>query len=192
MNDLLEAAQNADILIFSMPQSFVNSCCNILEGNIKETAFAVSMVKGLMEPCDDDVVLVSHAISERLGIPCYSMMSPHNALDMAQGKLCEITLGCGNPDHGQLLIAALQSKNCKVISTDDVDGVELCGTLKDIIGLGVGFVDGLRLGDNARVAATHLGLKEMMRFIKNYFPSAKVSTIYGTCGVAPTYGLSIS
>ncbi|EDV43342.2 uncharacterized protein Dana_GF18443 [Drosophila ananassae] len=186
VNDLLEAAQNADILIFSMPQSLVDSCCNILEGNLKETAIAVSMIKGLMEPCDDDVVLVSHAISERLGIPCYSMMSPHNALDVAQGKPCEITLGCSNPDHGELLIAALETKNCKVISIDDVDGVELCGTLKDIIALGVGFVDGLHLGDSACVAATHLGLNEMMHFMKDYFPSAKMSTVYQTCGVAST------
>ncbi|XP_017088722.2 uncharacterized protein Gpdh3 [Drosophila bipectinata] len=176
VNDLLEAAQNADILIFAMPQSFVNSYCNILEGNLKETAFAVSMVKGLMEVCDDDVVLVSQAISERLGIPCYSMMSAHSAMEMAQGKLCEITLGCTNPDHGELLVSALQTNNCKVISVDDVHGVELVGTLKDIISLGAGLVDGLRLGDNARVAAIHLGLKEMMRFIETYFPSAKMST----------------
>ncbi|KAH8244672.1 hypothetical protein KR026_011236 [Drosophila bipectinata] len=159
-----------------MPQSFVNSYCNILEGNLKETAFAVSMVKGLMEVYEDDVVLVSQAISERLGIPCYSMMSAHSAMDMAQGKLCEITLGCTNPDHGELLVSALQTNNCKVISVDDVHGVELVGTLKDIIALGAGLVDGLRLGDNARVAAIHLGLKEMMRFIETYFPSAKMST----------------
>ncbi|KAH8318914.1 hypothetical protein KR074_011957 [Drosophila pseudoananassae] len=167
-----------------MPQSCVDSYCNILEGNLKESAFAVSMVKGLMEVCDDDVVLVSQAISERLGIPCYSMMSAHSAMEMAQGKLCEITLGCTNPDHAQLLVSALQTNNCKVISIDDVYGVELVGTLKDIIALGAGFVDGLRLGDNARVAAIHLGLKEMMRFIKTYFPAAKMSTLDESCGVA--------
>ncbi|KAH8383232.1 hypothetical protein KR009_007538 [Drosophila setifemur] len=184
VSDLLEAAQNADILIFSTPQSFVESYCNILAGNLKETAFAVSMIKGLMKVRGDEMGLVSHAIQERLDIPCYSMVSAHSAMEMAQGKLCEITLGCNDRDHAQLLTTAFQTNNCRVIAINDVDGVELCGTLKDIIALGAGFADGLRLGENARVTAIHLGLKEMMRFIKAFFPSAQMSTFYESCGVA--------
>lgn len=188
----MEAAQNADILIFSTPQSFVKSYCNILAGNVKETAFAVSMIKGLVPLEDDKLGLVSHAISERLDIPCYSMMSAHSSMEMAQGKLCEVTVGCSDAVHSKLLTAVLQTNNCRVISINDVDGVELCGTLKDIIGLGAGFVDGLRLGENARVATIHLCLKEMMRFTKTFFPTAKMSTFYETCGiahsVAATYG----
>ncbi|KAH8346662.1 hypothetical protein KR084_007596, partial [Drosophila pseudotakahashii] len=184
VNDLLEAAQNADILIFSTPHEFVKSYCNILAGNMKESAFAVSMTKGLMRVHGEEIGLVSHTISERLGIPCYSMMSAHSAMEMAQGKLCEVTIGCSDNAHAKLLAAALQTNNCRVISVNDVDGVELCGTLTDVIALGAGFVDGMRLGENARVAAIHLGIKEMMRFIKTFFPSAKMSTFYESCGVA--------
>jgi len=180
----LEAAQNADILIFSTPHEFVKSYCNILAGNLKESAFAVSMTKGLMRVRGEEIGLVSHTISERLGIPCYSMMSAHSAMEMAQGKLCKVTIGCNDDAHAKLLTAVLQTKNCRVISVNDVDGVELCGTLSDVIALGAGFADGLRLGENARVAAIHLGIKEMMRFIKTFFPSAKMSTFYESCGVA--------
>ncbi|KAH8374581.1 hypothetical protein KR200_001791, partial [Drosophila serrata] len=184
VNDLLEAAQNADILIFSIPHNFVKSYCNILAGNVKETAFAVSMVRGLMQERDDEMVLVSDTISEQLDIPCYSMMSAHSSMEMAQGKLCEVTVGCDDPFHVQLLTAILQTNNCRVISIDDVTGVELCGTLNEIISLGAGFVDGLHLGANTRVAAIHLCVKEMMRFIKTFFPSTKMSTFYETCGIA--------
>ncbi|KAH8264560.1 hypothetical protein KR038_010161, partial [Drosophila bunnanda] len=184
VNDLLEAAQNADILIFSIPHTFVKSYCNILAGNVKETAFAVSMVKGLMQERDDEMVLVSDTISDQLDIPCYSMMSAHSSMEMAQGKLCEVTVGCDDAFHVQLLTAILQTNNCRVISIDDVTGVELCGTLNEIISLGAGFVDGQHLGDNTRVAAIHLCVKEMMRFIKTFFPSVKMSTFYETCGIA--------
>jgi len=152
----LEAAQNADILIFSTPHEFVKSYCNILAGNLKESAFAVSMTKGLMRVRGGEIGLVSHTISERLGIPCYSMMSAHSAMEMAQGKLCKVTIGCNDDAHAKLLTAVLQTKNCRVISVNDVDGVELCGTLSDVIALGAGFADGLRLGENASVAAIHL------------------------------------
>ncbi|XP_068156882.1 uncharacterized protein Gpdh3 [Drosophila tropicalis] len=184
VNDLLEAAENADILIFATPQSFVKSYCNILEGKIKSTAFAVSMTKGLDHIKDGEIELYSQAISKQLKIPCYSMMCANSAMEMAQGKLCEITIGCNNAERARVMTTVFQTDNCKVVATDDVHGVELCGTLKDIIALGAGFIDGLRLGDNARVAALHLGLKEMMRFVKTFYPTAKMSTFFESCGVA--------
>ncbi|XP_030369252.1 uncharacterized protein LOC115620243 [Scaptodrosophila lebanonensis] len=184
VNDLIEAAGNADILIFATPQSFVRSYCNILAGNIKSSAYAISMVKGLDEVEAGDIELYSHTISKQLQIPCYSMMCASCAMEMAQGKLCEITIGCNNAAHAHQLTTMFQTTNCKVVTIDDVDGVELCGTLKDIIALGAGLIDGLRLGDNARVAALHLGLKEMMRFIKTFYPGTKLSTFFESCGIA--------
>ncbi|XP_043065024.1 titin homolog [Drosophila ficusphila] len=189
-NDLLEAAQNADILIFSSAQENIKSYCKILAGNIKESAFAVSMSKGLMRESDGQITLVSQEISERLGIPCYSMMSTHSAMEMAQEEQCEVTLGCSDEGHARLLTDVLQTENCSVISVDDVDGVELCGTLTDVVALGAGFVDGLRLGENSQVAAVHLVIKEMMRFIETFFPSAEMSTFYDNCGVANTVSAS--
>ncbi|XP_022213911.2 titin [Drosophila obscura] len=184
VNDLLEAAQNADIIIFATPQHFVRSYCNILAGKVKKNAIALSMVKGLAHVSDGEIDLYSSAISKHLDIPCYSMMTANSAMEMAQGKLCEMTIGCNNDDDAQLLTELLQTENCRVIAIDDVDGVELCGTLKDIIALGAGFVDGLKLGENARVAALHLGVKEMMRFTMAFYPTAKMSTFFESCAVA--------
>ncbi|XP_033232655.1 titin [Drosophila pseudoobscura] len=184
VNDILAAAQNADIMIFATPQHFVKSYCNILAGHVKKTAIALSMVKGLAHVWDGEIDLFSNAISKHLGIPCYSMMSAKSAIEMAQGKLCEITIGCNNENDARLLVEVLQTENCRVTTINDVDGVELCGTLKDIIALGAGFVDGLKLGENARVAAIHLGIKEMMRFTMAFFPSAKMSTFFESCAVA--------
>lgn len=184
MNDLVEAAKEADILIFATSHSFLKAYCNILAGKMKSSAYAVSMIKGLDHIRDGEIDLYSHAISNQLKIPCYSVMSANSAMEMAQGKLCEITIGCNNEAHAQQLTNLFQTENCKVFSIDDVDGVELCNTLKDMVALSAGFIDGLRLGDNARVACLHLGLKEMMRFIKAFNPTTKLSTFFESCGVA--------
>ncbi|EDV91565.1 GH13333 [Drosophila grimshawi] len=184
VNDLLEAAQSADILIFATPHGYVKSYCNILEDYVKPTAYAVSLVKGLEHTIDGELNLYSHTIAERLQIPCYSMMNANSAMEMAQGKLCEMTVGCDNDAHAKELITLFQTENCMVFIMDDVVGVELCNTLKDLVALSAGFIDGLRLGENARVACLHLGLKEMIRFIKNFNPTTKVSTFFESCGIA--------
>ncbi|EDW67893.2 uncharacterized protein Gpdh3 [Drosophila virilis] len=183
INDLIAAARNADILIFATPHSFVKSYCNILAGNIKSTAYAISLTKGL-EHRDGEIELYSHAITHLLGIPCYSMMNANSAMEMAQGKLCEITIGCNNDAHANQLNYLLQTENCMVFTIDDVDGVELCNTLKDLVALSAGFIDGLHLGENARIACLHLGLKEMMRFITNCNPTTNVTTFLESCSLA--------
>lgn len=184
VNDLLEAAKEADILIFASSYSFIKPYCNILAGKVKSDAYAVSLIKGFDHIRDGEIDLYSHSISSQLNIPCYSVMSANSAMEMAQGKLCEITIGCNNETHAHQLANLFQTENCKVFSIDDVDGVELCNTLKDLIALSAGFIDGLRLGDNARVACLHLGLKEMMRFINAFNPTTKLSTFFESCGVA--------
>ncbi|ALC47581.1 Gpdh [Drosophila busckii] len=184
VNDLHEAATNADILIFATPLSFVKCYCNMLAGKLKSTAYAVSLIKGLEHIDDGDINLSSSIISNQLQIPCYSLMCANSAMEMAQGKLCEITVGCDNRGHSEQLASMLQTENCKVVSVRDIDSVELCNTLKDVIALSAGFIDGLRLGDNARIACLHLGLKEMMRFIKAFNPTTQLSTFFESSVVA--------
>ncbi|KAL1595713.1 glycerol-3-phosphate dehydrogenase [Paraconiothyrium brasiliense] len=69
---------------------------------------------------------------------------------------------------------------------DDVVGVSLGGALKNIIAIAAGFVDGLGWGDNAKAAVMRVGILEMVKFGKEFFPdSAKTSTFTEeSCGVA--------
>lgn len=92
-----------------------------------------------------------------------------------------------------------------------MEGIELCGTLKNVVAIAAGFVDGLELGNNTKVtiilphpfksslifvteiissfllfqaAIMRIGLKEMKAFSKLLFPSVKDSTFFESCGVA--------
>jgi glycerol-3-phosphate dehydrogenase (NAD(P)+) len=55
------------------------------------------------------------------------------------------------------------SKTFRVYTTPDLVGVELGGSLKNVIAIAAGVCDGLKLGDNARAALITRGLAEMSR-----------------------------
>ena len=72
-------------------------------------------------------------------------------------------LGCKDPTVGQMFKVLFQTKNFRVTVTDDVDVVEMCGALKNIVACAAGMVQGLEYGDNTKSAVIRIGLMEMIK-----------------------------
>jgi glycerol-3-phosphate dehydrogenase (NAD(P)+) len=69
----------------------------------------------------------------------------------------------------------------RLYSNNDVIGVELGGSLKNVIAIASGFIDAMKLGDNARGALLTRGLAEIIRI--SVALGANPSTLYGLSGV---------
>ncbi|CAG0896590.1 unnamed protein product [Darwinula stevensoni] len=184
VTDIVEASKDADILVFVMPHQFLERSLLPLKGKLKPGAFGVSLIKGFHIPPGGGIRLISCLINEILDITVHVLMGANLAPEVAEGKFCETTIGVRDINHMKSMKDLFQTDNFRVVVVDDADAVEVCGALKNIVGVGAGFVDGLGYGDNTKAAVIRLGLMEMIKFTEVFYPGAKLSTFFESCGVA--------
>ncbi|ELU01876.1 hypothetical protein CAPTEDRAFT_220756 [Capitella teleta] len=168
--DIVEAAKDADILVFVVPHQFVGGLCKQLNGKLKPGALAVSLIKGL-DISDKGLDLISNVIRKALGIECAVLMGANIAPEVARENYCEATIGCRDREMGRLLKEVFEAPYFRIVVVNDEQTVELCGALKNIVAVGAGFVDGLKYGDNTKAAVIRLGLMEMVKFCEEFFQS---------------------
>ncbi|CAH6723543.1 glycerol-3-phosphate dehydrogenase [NAD(+)] 1 [[Candida] jaroonii] len=191
--NIVEAAKDADLLVFNLPHQFLKNICKQLNGKIKPTARGISCLKGL-EVTPEGCKLLSTYITENLGINCGSLSGANIASEVAKGNWSETTVayqlpkdfkGPGKDIDEFVLKAAFHRSYFHVNVIDDVAGVSVAGALKNIVALTVGFVEGLGWGDNAKAAIMRIGLLEIIKFSETFFPESKASTfLKESAGVA--------
>lgn len=182
--NVVEAARDADILIFVLPHQFIANTCKPLVGNVKSTAFGVSLCKGFYVNAEGKVDLISNMVKTLLNIDCIVVMGANLANEVAAEYFCEATIGSKSKEQGLLLKEALQTNYFRIVVTEDAEVVESCGALKNIVAMGAGFCDGLSFGDNTKAAVIRLGLMEMIKFCELFYPGHSSRTFFESCGVA--------
>ncbi|ODV96417.1 hypothetical protein PACTADRAFT_49769 [Pachysolen tannophilus NRRL Y-2460] len=181
---IIDASKDADLLIFNIPHQFLPNVCKQLKGHVKPTARAISCLKGL-EVTAEGCKLLSSYITHTLGIYCGSLSGANLAPEVAREKWSETTIGYKLPNDYRgkgkdidaiVLKHAFHRPYFHVRVVEDVAGVSVAGALKNVVALAAGFVEGLGWGDNAKSAIMRIGLVEIIKFSKKFFPESQDST----------------
>merc|ERR1712039_52679 len=133
----------------------------------------LSAIKGI-DFDENGIVLISDILRKEFSADCSVLMGANVANDMATDAFCETTIGYKDPANGEFFRLAYDDPALKVGIVKDTVGVELCGALKNIVAIGAGFVDGLGYGGNTKAAIIRIGLKEMIKFCKTFYPEAGI------------------
>ncbi|XP_045208100.2 glycerol-3-phosphate dehydrogenase [NAD(+)], cytoplasmic-like [Mercenaria mercenaria] len=184
--DVVEASKNADVLIFVMPHQFVRETCKRMKEHVKDTALAVSLIKGfdLHPETKGKIAMISNLIEDILGIDCCVLMGANVAPEVAAEQFCETTIGCKTKEQGYLLKSIFEKPYLRVSLCMDIDTVEMCGALINVIAIGVGIVDGMGQGHNTKAAVLRLGLMEMVKFGELFIQDCQKITFFESCGMA--------
>ena len=110
------------------------------------------------------------------------LSGPTFAHEVAGGLPTAVTLACeGGREQWERLSPAIARRTFRPYYSDDVTGAEIGGSIKNVLAIACGVVDGLELGQNARAALIARGYAEMLRF--GTALGAQAETLSGLCGL---------
>jgi len=123
---------------------------------------------------------VAHAIAPASDIAVLS--GPTFAHEVAAGLPTAVTLACGGGRaQWERLAPAIARPSFRPYYSADLIGAEVGGSVKNVLAIACGVVEGLRLGQNARNALIARGFAEMLRFGEAL--GARAETLSGLCGL---------
>mmetsp|Transcript_25433 Transcript_25433/g.55213 ORF Transcript_25433/g.55213 Transcript_25433/m.55213 type:complete len:677 (-) Transcript_25433:1350-3380(-) len=181
--DLGEVVRDADIIVLCVPHQYVHTVVRKMAGQVKRDAQVVSLTKG-MRVMREGPQLISQMVKKQLGVDCSVLMGGNLAAEIGKHDLSEAVIGYTGSSEGAALLRQLF--NCpffNVSLVQDAAGTEMCGTLKNIVALGVGLVEGLGCGINTTAAIMRQGLCEMRKLSKALYPSVRDDTFMEACGL---------
>ena len=109
------------------------------------------------------------------------LSGPNLSQEIMEGKPAATVVASADDYAAQFAQNIFASRNFRVYTNSDPIGVELGGTLKNVIAIAVGACDGLNLGTNAKSALISRSLIEIIR-VGVYF-GAQPETFWGLSGL---------
>ena len=176
------ALRNARLVIIAAPSDRFRENLRRVAASVPADAVALSVTKGLELPGG---LRMSQVMAEEL--PTHPdgqfavMSGPNLAGEVIAGKPALTVVAAADEAARRLVQDTLMSPAFRVYTSDDVVGVELGGSLKNIIALAAGMADGLGAGDNAKAALVTRGLSEIGRL--GIAAGAQLLTFAGLAGL---------
>lgn len=166
-------------IISAVSMSGVSAVIEQLQGSIEPNQIIVTATKGLDAKTNlTPAQLWYQAFPHN---PIVVLSGPNLSLEILQG-LPAATVVASRDDAATAKIQEIfSSPKFRVYTNDDPVGVEIAGTVKNVIAIAAGTCDGLKLGDNAKSALLTRGLAEIIR-IGQYW-GGKPETFYGLSGL---------
>lgn len=159
-SDLPGAIFEADILLCVTPSQHLRGVLTNIAPLLTRNQIIVSASKGVE---DISYLRMSQVVAAITNNPCAVISGPSFAQEVAAGTPTALVVAAHNPLLAQTIQRELSSSTLRIYTNDDVTGVELGGSLKNVIALAAGVVHGLNLGHNSSAALITRGIAEITR-----------------------------
>lgn len=178
-SDMESACKDADMVVLSVASPYVRQTAKEASSLIKDGQIIVNVGKGIE---DETLMTLSEVISEEIPHADVAVLSgPSHAEEVSHGVPTTVVVGAASKETAQKVQEVFMSEVFRVYTSSDIIGIELGGSLKNVIALAAGVLDGLGMGDNTKAALMTRGIAEMARL--GIAMGGKIETFSGLSGI---------
>ena len=186
-NDAKETCEGKDIILLVVPSNFMRQNVEMIKPFVKDNQVIVNASKGIEENTLMTMTDILHDVMPNNVVATLS--GPSHAEEVSRGIMTTISIATENKEVAQMLQETFANEQFRVYINPDLTGVELGGSLKNIIALAAGIADGMGEGDNTKAAIITRGLVEIARI--GQAMGSDLRTFYGLSGLGDLIVTSI-
>ena len=160
-NDMGVCVEDAEIIVIATPSHTVRQTAKSLAPFVKDGTVIVNISKGFDE---QSLSRLSEVVAEE--IPCArvaAMSGPSHAEEVSRDLPTTNVVAHPDLEIAQYVQDLFMTPNFRVYTSQDIVGVEIGGSLKNVIALCSGISDGLGYGDNTKAALMTRGMAEIIK-----------------------------
>lgn len=156
-----EAVRGKDILVLAVPSKFTRGTARNMKDYVAEGQIIVDVAKGIEE---DTLMTLSQQIEQEVPQADVAVLSgPSHAEEVGRGLPTTVVIGAKTEKTAVYLQEIFMNEVFRVYTSPDMLGMELGGSLKNVIALAAGIADGMGYGDNTKAALITRGIAEIAR-----------------------------
>lgn len=178
-DDLNMVIGDAFFVFLVTPAQSISKMASLLSGKLRAGVPLILCAKGIDQVTGKTPAQLVVSCVDQKDIAVLS--GPSFAVDVMQSKPTAVTLAAGDLERAKLLAQRFSGKNFRIYASDDIEGVEFGGALKNVLALCVGAARGMELGASAEAALIARGFAEMRRLAQAM--GAQRETLAGLSGL---------
>ncbi len=161
-NNMADVFEFADVVLLTASAQWTRATLKLMKPFVKESTIIVLCAKGIEV---DTGKMLSEIVDEEIpGATIAILSGPGFAIDVAQRKLASVTIACAKDGIATQLANMLGTPYFRPYTTTDMISPQVGGSVKNVIAIASGVVEGASLGDGARAALITRGFHEMAKF----------------------------
>ena len=159
--DEAEAVKDKDMLVMAVASSYTRATAKRFKEFVAPGQIIVNVAKGIEE---DTVMTLTEIIEQEIPQATVAVLSgPSHAEEVGRGVPTTIVVGAKKKSTAEYIRSLFMNEVFRVYISPDVLGIELGGSLKNVVALAAGIADGLGYGDNTKAALITRGITEIGR-----------------------------
>lgn len=178
-NEMEDAIKEKDFMVLAVPSIFTRGTAAKMRSYVADGQIIVDVAKGIEE---DTLMTLSQQIRQEIPQADVAVLSgPTHAEEVGRRLPTSCVIAAKTRKTAEYLQSMFNSKVFRVYTSPDMLGVELGGSLKNVIALAAGIADGLGYGDNTKAALITRGIVEIGKL--GVKMGGKIESFSGLAGI---------